>query len=111
MLRQRPEDMLIAILSIIGFLILLVSVRRLFNSENGIQNRWVGAGRHAIAVAVALSAFVVLFTLLQLLHLFESGLFSLSAFLGILQVSFVLLVGGGLVIAAALVLASRVVDR
>ena len=98
---------LITSFSIAGFVILLLSTRHLFNTKNGIQTRWGGAVRHSVAVAVALCAFVVLFTLLQLLDLFERDFFSLSAFLGILQFSFVLLVSGGLVILTALILAGR----
>ncbi len=98
---------LITSFSIAGSVILLLSTRHLFNSENGIQNRWEGAVRHTIAVVVALCAIVVLFTLLQLLDLFERDLFSLYAFLDILQFSFALLVSGAMVILIAMVVARR----
>ena len=98
---------LITSFSIAGFVILLVSTRHFFDAKNGIQTRWDGAVRHCVAVAVALCAFVVLFTLLQLLDLFERDLFSLSAFLSILQFSFVLLVSTAVVILTALILAGR----
>jgi hypothetical protein len=101
------DGALITSFFIAGFVILVWSIMHLFNAENGIQTRWRGAIRHSVAVAVALCAFVVLFTLLQLLHLFERDLFSLSAFLGILHVSSVLLVSGGVVILGALILARR----
>jgi hypothetical protein len=93
--------------SIAGLVILLLSTRHLFHSENGIQNKWEGAVRHAVAIAVALSAIVVLFTLLQLLDLFERDRFSLSALLGILQFSFALFVSGAMVILTAIIVARR----
>jgi len=65
--------------------------------------RWEGAPRHFSAVAVGLCAFIVLFALLQMLDLFESDLFSWGELLDILQLSFVLLVGGGMIIAGALI--------
>jgi hypothetical protein len=112
MLRQLPEPKrmhgaLITSFSVAGSVILLLSTRHLFDSEKGIQNRWEGAVRHSIAVAVALCAIVVLFTLLQLLDLFERDFFSLYAFLDILQLSFALLVSGGMVILTVMVVARR----
>jgi hypothetical protein len=101
------QNAFLTIFFIAGFLILLVSIKHLFDSEKGIQNRWRGAIHHTIAVAVALCALVVLIALLQLLDLFEREPFSFSAFLDILQFSFVILVSIGLVIFAVLLLAGR----
>ena len=101
------QNAFITIFSIVGFVLLLVLTKYLFNSGKGIQNRWEGAIHHAIALAVALCAFVVLIALLQLLDLFERELFSFSAFIGILQSSFLILVGSGLVILTVLTLAKK----
>jgi hypothetical protein len=86
-----------------GFVGLVFLARRLFDAEKGIQVRWEGAPRHLCAIAGGLCAFIVLFALLQMLDLFESDLFSWGKLLDILQISFVLLVGGGTIIAGALI--------
>ena len=92
---------------IIGFAVLVMLIRRLFDSEKGIQKSWEGATRHLCALAAALIGMVVLFTLLQLLDLFEGDLFTLAGFLSILQVSFILSVGIALVIVTVTFLAWR----
>ncbi len=86
-----------------GFVGLVFSARRLFDPEKGIQIQWEGAPRHLFALAVGLCAFIVLFALLQMLSLFESDLFSWGALLDILQRSFVLLVGGAMIVIGAVV--------
>jgi len=86
-----------------GFVGLVFLARRLFDPEKGIQVLWEGAPRHLLAIAVGLCSFIVLFALLQMLNLFESDLFSWGALLDILQLSFVLLVGGGMIVIGAAV--------
>ena len=105
--RSPMSSVLLTSFSIAGFVILAVSIRQLFDPKRGIQKRWEGAVRHTVAIAIALCALVVLFTLLQLLDLFESNLYSLDGFFDILQFSLALLVGGGMIVAVALVIVLR----
>lgn len=94
---------IITVVAACGFVGLFFFTLRLFDAKKGIQVRWEGARRHLFAIAVGLCAFVVLFALLQMLYLFESDLFSWRALLDIMQLSFVLLVGGAVIIAGAVI--------
>ena len=86
---------------IIGFTFL---IRRLYKLRKKILSRWESAFRHIVAVLAGLCAFVSLFGLLQLLNLLERDAFSWVALFNTFQVSLALLIGGGIIVAASLVL-------
>lgn len=101
---------IVTIVAFCGFVGLIFFGRRLFDSKRGVQAQWEGAPKHLFAVGIGLFAFVVLFALMLMLDLFESELFSWAALLDILQLSFVLLVGGWMIVLGALMV-SRVDSR
>lgn len=98
---------IVTIVAFCSFVGLIFFGRRLFDSRKGIQVRWEGAPKHLFAVGIGLFAFVILFALMLMLNLFESELFSWAALLDILQLSFVLLVGGWMIV-LGVVMVSRV---
>lgn len=95
---------LVTIFVFCGSVCLIIAIRHLLVSREEIHRLWEGAPRHVFALGVGLCAFVVLFSMLQLLDLFERDLFSWSAFFHRLQTSFVLLISGGTIVVAALML-------
>jgi hypothetical protein len=90
-----------------GLVSLIFLFKRIFDSQTGIQRQWDGAPRHLFALATGLCGIILFFALLQLLDLFEGERFTWSALVHILQVSFILLVGGGMIIAGALMLSKE----
>jgi hypothetical protein len=98
---------IVTLVTFCGLLSLIFLANRIFDSETGIQRRWEGAARHLFALAIGLCAFIILFALLQLLALFEGDHFTWIALGQILQVSFILLVAGGMIIGGAVMLSKE----